>query len=233
MKENGPKKTLYHSELQQLSPVTVTVQGLRKSQYKGKDYFRLLVEGNERNYIPDSVQCSDFLGAYQGKEIRIIAEGYRETATLRHEQPPVQTAKPAAQPARTAPAAQPAQPELSTANSEADRLSAEVETENKKFQTPHEATQTAKKAAAQGSERDWENNILQVRKRAAQLVNLALISYSATRNLKERIQEQFGETLTESQFSGFNMNFMIELERGGAANQLPVKPIEKNTNGNE
>lgn len=81
------KKTLFHSELVELSsrgPVTIKVASeARKSKFQGKpNFIYLVLNGEERAYNFDSQACEAFFNGQNGRTFAVIAAGDREGATL-------------------------------------------------------------------------------------------------------------------------------------------------------
>lgn len=77
-------KTLYHSELTKMGPVTVEVKSdVKTSKYQGKpDYVDIAIDGNDRTYNVENGSCADVFRGRRGQRITIEASGSRDAAII-------------------------------------------------------------------------------------------------------------------------------------------------------
>lgn len=80
----GPKLTLYHSELCGMGPVSVTCVAEPKASTKNKGtfYIELTVHGHKRYYNPENEGCKEFWRGRAGQTFTVVAEGRDGTATI-------------------------------------------------------------------------------------------------------------------------------------------------------
>jgi hypothetical protein len=107
------KKTLYHSELSKLGPVTIEITSdLMESKYKKGTYFvGVKLDGEERTLNIENDECGAALDQRKGQVLTIEATGSRESAEITIlDTPPDEPAAqaPARPAARPAPVARPA-----------------------------------------------------------------------------------------------------------------------------
>lgn len=108
------KKSVYHSELAAAGDIYITVTSAAlTSKFKpageaGHKYVEFEYDGNKHQYIAETEDCADQLGAHKGQSITIRASGRNEDAEIRVVGP---TGQPSHQPAPQArqPAQQPSQ----------------------------------------------------------------------------------------------------------------------------
>lgn len=81
-------KQLFHKELRDLSPVSITVKAERQKSTYSKpnqpkpDYVTLMLNGEERYYTTENEACAVFFTGKRGQTFTVVAEGSREDATI-------------------------------------------------------------------------------------------------------------------------------------------------------
>jgi len=81
-------KQLFHKELRDMSPISVTVKAERQKSTYSKpnapkpDYVTLMVNGEERYYTTENEACAQFFNGKHGQTFTVVAEGSREDATI-------------------------------------------------------------------------------------------------------------------------------------------------------
>ena len=100
-------KTLYHSQLRDMGPVTVTVKtGPTKSKFDKPSapkpmYCTLTINGEDFYYTLDSEQVTQFVTQHKGQTLAVVAEGGKEDSVLTAVGAPAsQLERPAANPAQ-------------------------------------------------------------------------------------------------------------------------------------
>lgn len=80
-----PKKSCYHSELTRRGEVQVEVMAdpIASTFKKGTFFVPLKFDGNERSYQPENDNCLAVFRGRKGQTLSILAEGSRETATIK------------------------------------------------------------------------------------------------------------------------------------------------------
>lgn len=223
-------KTIYHSALRQMGPVTVTIRSdVLKSKFQGKpDYVLLDIAGEERIYNVENADCAEFFRGHKGRTFAILAEGTKEDATIGYvgeaasepepqEQPPARnTAKAPAQAPRGKGAPPPAKGPPA-------RQNAPPPAQTRPAAPP--AQQAARQAQVAPQESP-EQKLGRSRAYAARLAVAHGVAYAAARYARTQVRERFQEEISDIDFSGIVMNFLIQLERDGFVNGLPVRVEE-------
>lgn len=211
-----------------MGPVTVTIRSdVLKSKFQGKpDYVLLDIAGEERIYNVENADCAEFFRGHKGRTFAILAEGTKEDATIGYvgeaasepepeEQPPARnTAK--------APARPPARgkgPPPSAAGPPA-RQNAPPPAQTRAAAPP---AQQAARPAQGAPQESPEQKLGRSRAYAARLAVAHGVAYAAARYARTQVRERFQEEISDIDFSGIVMNFLIQLERDGFVNGLPVR----------
>lgn len=224
-------KTMYHSELKAMGPVTVTIKkDPQKSKFAGKpDFVVLEIAGEERLYNAENVDCAEFFRGNAGRTFAILAEGTKDDATIGYVGEAATEPEPEEQPPARSTAKAPARPPV-RGKGPPPSAAGPPARQNAPAQAPARpaaaAPQQAAKPAQGAPQETPEQKLGRSRSYAARLATAYGVAYAAARFAREQVRVKYGEEIDQVSFSGVVMNFLIQMERDGFVNGLPVRVEE-------
>ena len=230
-------KTLYHSELRTLSPLTVKViKERQESKFKkGNEYVVISIEGEERTYNAENAECAAAFDGYEGCVLTLDADGggkgKEETATVTIDTDSVERGgeAPAKKPVTAQPQAQQARPKGAATRPAAPAARQETPSESNSpgDDNGHQNEPETPRAPKQQPS---------MKQRALQVANLQLVALAASKAMAEQATVQLGWTPSDEQIGNNAMNITIELMRERAHWELSnsawvdVRPKQKLAN---
>jgi hypothetical protein len=205
-------KTIWHSELCKLSPLQIRIKSdVLKSKFKGKpDYVVIEVDGEERNYSTENEECADFFNGQKGRKFTIVAEGREAEAVINYVGEPAN--EPEGDEEETPSRSRP--PKKPVGGTKPQERKPERE-------TPPPQRQEQQRPPPKQAEKP-EEALARVRRMASRMANLVLVSYAASRYVKEQVKLQFNEELTPEHFQGINATIAIQLSRHDMVDVCPT-----------